>query len=119
MVISMMMEMVLGEVEEEAGVPMNLEVVTLYTYKDYFLLEPKGKETKIKTNLIISRASAELTERSTSHPIVGMNDPIDQNYSEKASYSAFLGLLTILSRTMLLLVRECEKACAIEGQEIW
>jgi hypothetical protein len=48
-----------------------------------------------------------------------MTDPIDQNYSEKASYSAFLGLLTILSRTMLLLVRECEKACAIEGQEVW
>jgi hypothetical protein len=62
----MMMEMVLGEVEEEAGVPVNLGVVTLYTYKDYFLLEPNAKETKIKTKLLISRGSAELTERSNS-----------------------------------------------------
>jgi|688.fasta_scaffold1697421_1 hypothetical protein len=63
----MMADMIMGDkdVEEMQSVTMNIEVITLYTYKDYYLLEPNQKETKIKTNLTISRKNCELTERST------------------------------------------------------
>jgi hypothetical protein len=52
------------DTEEMQNMSMNLEVITLYTYKDYYLLEPNQKETKIRTNLIITRNNCEPTEKS-------------------------------------------------------
>lgn len=41
----MMADMIMGDkdVEEMQSVTMNIEVITLYTYKDYYLLEPNQK----------------------------------------------------------------------------
>lgn len=94
------------EIEEMQSLPMNLEVITLYTFRDYYLLEPNQKETKIRSNLVINKKTSEITERSKS-------EPIDENYSERNVYSAFFGMLTVLSKTFLFLVRTCEKACTI------
>ena len=62
----MMADMIMDEkdMEDIQNVPMNLEVITLYTYKDYYLLEPNQKETKIRTNLAITRKNCELSEKS-------------------------------------------------------
>jgi hypothetical protein len=59
----MMADMILDEkeIEEMQNVSMNLEVITLYTYKEYYLLEPNQKETKIRSNLVINRKTSELS----------------------------------------------------------
>lgn len=38
----------------------NLELVTLYTYKNYFLLEAHPSVTRVRTNLLIERKSLKI-----------------------------------------------------------
>lgn len=98
--------------EESSRIPSNLELITVYTYGQYFLIEAHPSVAKIRKSLLIDRKTLQIKE-------CGRGEAVAEGYQEKAKFSAFMGLLTILNETYLFLVSTCEKVCAIQAQDIF
>jgi hypothetical protein len=54
-----------GELEESVSTATNLELLTIYTYPDRFILKMSESIGRVRTNLLIDRKTVTIRELST------------------------------------------------------